>query len=125
MKIQETKRCERKLKEILENFKPLYEVIAQDTNGNAEGLVVLQNLAEEIFEEWVSLPKILSRKFQHIGSRMWVLVTGVYKPNIPGEKGAFHHNLTKMRNLYPDDLWVIGGDFNMMSPSLAEKKGEM
>lgn len=30
--------------------------------------------------------------------------------------------MENMRNLYPEDLWVVGGDFNMIT-SPAEKKG--
>lgn len=62
--------------------------------------MILWNPGEIVFDEWISLPKILSGIFQHIGSREWVFLTGIYEPHIPGEKGAFLQNLTKLRNLH-------------------------
>lgn len=62
------------------------------------------NLAEVTFEDWVSLSRILSGKFRHVGSREWVLLAGVYGPHILGEKGVFLQNLIKLREAYMEDL---------------------
>lgn len=53
-----------------------------------------------------------------------MLLTGVYGPHIPGERRDFLQKLANMRNLYLENLWVVGGDFNMII-SLDEKKGGM
>jgi len=60
---QETKINERKLKEIMEDFKSEYQVMAQDANGIGGGLAILRNLIEVLFEDWVSIPRILIGKF--------------------------------------------------------------
>ena len=41
MLIQETKIREHKLKEVMSNFKPHYEIISQDTVGSAGGVAML------------------------------------------------------------------------------------
>jgi len=53
-----------------------------------------------------------------------VVLIGVYSPHILGERRVFLQNLVKMRSLYPEDLWVVGGHFNMIT-SLAKKRGGM
>lgn len=53
-----------------------------------------------------------------------MILTRLYGPHIPGERGTFLQNLVNMRNLYPEDLWIVGRNFNVIT-SLAEKKGGM
>jgi len=48
------------------------------------------------------------------------LLSIVYGPHIPGEKVAFLHNIGKLKNICLDELWIIGGDFNLIS--LVEEK---
>ena len=98
--------------------------MAQDANGSTRGLVILWNLEEVWFEDWVSIPRILSGRFRVIKSKDWVLLTGVYGPHILEERRVFLQNLAKLRSIYPDDLWMVGGDFNIIT-SLAEKRGGM
>lgn len=59
MILQETKIVEGKLKEILQNFNPTYEVMAQDARGSVRGLAILWNPTEVNFKDWVSVPRIL------------------------------------------------------------------
>ena len=51
MIVHETKISEEKLKDIMENFKPKYQVMAQDANGSARGLAILWNPTEVLFED--------------------------------------------------------------------------
>jgi len=60
MLIQETKMDQQQLQEIVKKMRPIYEVMAQDANGTAGGLAILWNPEEVIFENWISLPRILS-----------------------------------------------------------------
>lgn len=43
--------------------------MAQDANGSIGGLMIIWNPREVCIEDWVSLPKILSSKFQIIRSK--------------------------------------------------------
>lgn len=113
---------ENKLKDIMENFKAEYQVMAQDANGSVGGLAILWNLTEVLFEDWVSIPQILTGKFRNLGSNVWALLLGVYGPHLLGESGAFLEMLSNLRNLYLDELCMVGGDFNMIT-TLGEKKG--
>lgn len=121
MVIQETKIEEIEINDIINTFKPHYEVVAQNVRGSTSILAILWNPMKIVFEDSVSRPKILSGRFRHTGSRDWALLTRVYGPHIPGEKGVFLQNLENRRRDYRDDLWIVGGDFNMIT-SLEEKK---
>jgi len=46
----------------------------------------------------------------------------VYGPHLSGEGAAFLYSLQALSNIYPDELWIVVGDFNMLT-SLGEKKG--
>lgn len=124
MVAQETKISEWKLKVILENFKPKFQVMGQDVCGSAGGLAIIWNPENVFIKYWVILLRILSGKVQKIGSKEWVLLTSVYGPHILGERRDFLKKLANMRNIYPKDLWIARGDFNMIT-NLAEKKGGM
>lgn len=89
MLIQETKIREHKLKEVISNFKPHYEIIGQDVVGSVGGVAILWNLEEVQFEDWISIPQILSRRFRNIGSQEWILLSNVYGPNILSERRNF------------------------------------
>lgn len=67
---QETKIAETKLEEILKSYKPHYEVVAQDVRGSARGLTILLNLAKIIFDDWVSLPRILIGEIHHMAQEI-------------------------------------------------------
>ena len=77
------------LKDIMKNHKPQYQIIGQDTNASTGGLAIIWNPGEIWFEERVSIPWILSRRFRVNGSNDWVLLTRVYGPHIPIEVRAF------------------------------------
>lgn len=51
MLIQETKVKESKLREIMNNFKPHYEIIRQDASGSAGGVAIMWNPEEVQFED--------------------------------------------------------------------------
>lgn len=68
MIVQETKIGEQKLKDIMRKFKTHYEIIGKDAIGSVGGLEILWNPEEIQFENWVSVPRILSGKFRNIGS---------------------------------------------------------
>ena len=46
----------------------------------------------------------------------------MYGPHLSGEGAAFLYSLQALSNIYPDELWIVVGDFNMLT-SLGEKKG--
>eukprot|EP00253_Pinus_taeda_P033710 PITA_33710 len=96
--------------------------MAQDANGTAGGLAILWNPEEVIFENWISLPRILSRLFRLIGMEERILISGVYSPHLPRDRKEFLNNVQKIRRIMPGNLWIIGGDFNLIR-ELGEKKG--
>lgn len=122
MIIQETKMDWLQLVEILKKMKLGYEVMALDAATTAGGLAILWNPEEIIFENWFSLPRILSGLFRLVGKGERILITGVYGPHIHRERQEFLKNIQTMRRLVSEPLWIIGGDFNMIR-DLGEKKG--
>ena len=98
-----------------------YEVMAQDADGTAGGLVIIWNPEEVLFENLISFPRILSGMFRLIGSEERILISGVYGPHIPRERKKFRQNMQAIRRILPGTLWIIGGDFKMIT-SLSEKE---
>ena len=51
-----------------------------------------------------------------------ILISGVYGPHLPRERKDFLKNMQVIRPIIPGNLWIIGGDFNLIH-DLGEKKG--
>eukprot|EP00253_Pinus_taeda_P003052 PITA_03052 len=96
--------------------------MGQDAIGTPGGLAIMWNPEELIFENWISLPRILAGSCRVIGSAEKVLITGVYGPHIAGERERFVKNVKEARGLYPEMSWIIGGDFNLIR-TMDEKRG--
>eukprot|EP00253_Pinus_taeda_P010222 PITA_10222 len=96
--------------------------MGHDAIGFAGGIAILCNPNDIIFENWTSMPRILTRLGRIAGTKEKVLILGVYGPHTPGDRGNFLKNLQTAWKLYPDNDWIIGGDFNIII-SLKEKKG--
>jgi len=90
--------------------------------GTTGGLAILWNPEEVLFENWISLPRILSSLFRVVGSSNWILITGVYGPHIPRERKNFLKDLQTTRRIFPGIPWILGGDFNMIR-TMEEKRG--
>lgn len=103
-------------------MRPEYEVMAQDAVGSAGGLAIIWNPEEVIFENWISLPRILTGMFRLTGMEEIILISGVYGPHLPREQKDFLKNMQVIRPIIPGNLWIIGGDFNLIH-DLGEKKG--
>eukprot|EP00253_Pinus_taeda_P035212 PITA_35212 len=122
MLIQETKMNQQQIQDILKKSKSKFEVMAQDTEGTAGGLAILWNPKEVIFENWISLSRILSGVCRIAGTRERVLISGVYGPHLPRGRKEFMRNIQAIRKIIPDDLWIVGGDFNLIR-DLGGKRG--
>ena len=51
-----------------------------------------------------------------------MLVSAVYGPHIPVERGSFLLQLQQLGNMHTEKLWLIASDFNMTT-SKEEKRG--
>jgi len=122
MIVQETKISTERMKEIMSRGNTRYEIMGQDATSSAGGLAIIWNPEEIQFENWISLPRILSGTFKVIGSSECTVLTRVYGPHTPTERKGFLQNLKAMRRLIPEKPWIIGGDFNMIT-TLEEKRG--
>jgi len=107
---------------IIKNGRVQYEVMGQDANGSAGGLAILWNTDEVVFENWISLPRILTGTGRIIRTVERILISGVYGPHVPGEREKFLRNVQVSRRIYPKLPWIVGEDFNMIK-SMEEKKG--
>eukprot|EP00253_Pinus_taeda_P004844 PITA_04844 len=119
---EETKMDQQQLQEIMKRMRLEYEVMAQDAVGSAGGLAIIWNPEEVIFENWISLPRILTGFFRLTGVEERILISGVYGPHLPKDWKDFLKNVQVIRRIIPGNLWIIGGDFNLIR-DLGEKKG--
>eukprot|EP00253_Pinus_taeda_P001856 PITA_01856 len=122
MIVQETKISTVKMREILNRNRSRYEMMGQDAIGSAGGLIIIWNLEEIQFSNWMSFPRILSGTTSIVGTTEEVIITGVYGPRIQSEKENFLQNLKALRCLIPGKQWIVGGDFNLIKTS-GEKRG--
>jgi len=122
MLIQETKMSQQQIQEILDKSKTNFKVMAQDAEGSAGGLAVLWNSEEVTFENWISLPRILSGVCRIVGTKERFLISRVYGPHLPRGRKEFMRNIQAVRKLIPEDLWIVGRDFNLIR-DLGEKRG--
>jgi len=74
MIIQETKMRHHQMEEFIAKTKLNYEVMTQDAKGAAGGWAILLNPEEIIFENWVSMPRILTGRFRVIGAEERILL---------------------------------------------------
>lgn len=100
----------------------MYEVMALNVQGSVGGVAILLNPSKIFFDQWMSMPDIISGRFWHIGTRYWAIISTAYGPNIPGEKWAFLQMIRMLKKFFHEELWIVGGDFNIIL-SLEEKKG--
>lgn len=110
------------LEGIIDKNKLQYEVMGQDAIGSAGGIAIFWNPNEIFFEEWVSMPRILTGVGRIVGMKERVIISWVYGPRIPGERKNFIKNMKEIRRIYPDIEWIVGSDFNLIQ-CLEEKKG--
>ena len=122
MIIQETKMKQQQIQAILDKSKSKFEVMAQDAEGSAGGLAILWNPEEVTFENWISLPRILSGVCRIVGTKERIFISGVYGPHLPRDRGNFLKNIQVVSKLISEDVWIIGGDFNLIR-GLGEKRG--
>eukprot|EP00253_Pinus_taeda_P021277 PITA_21277 len=124
MLIQETKISGQKMEEILNKIKPRYEQVTIDGKGSAGGIVVIRNPTEVISEWWIGMPRILTGRFRHIGESEWVAVSAVYGPHTQVDRGLFLSHLEKLKNFHQEQIWIIIGDFNLITSREEKKCGE-
>jgi len=51
-----------------------------------------------------------------------IIISGVYGPHSPRDRKDFLNNVQIVRKVMPGNLWIIGGDFNLIR-KLGEKRG--
>lgn len=80
--LQETKTSMQSIEQIIKKNKIQYEVMGQDVVRSAGGIAILWNPNEIVFENWLSLPRILTGTGRILGTKERVLITGVYGPHV-------------------------------------------
>ena len=122
MLLQETKISGQNIGEILNKIKPTYEQVTIDAKGSVGGIAVIWNPTEFITNWWIVMPRILTGKLRLIGRSEWFLVSAVYKPHAPVDRGLFLSHMQKLGNMHQEQMWIMAADFNMTT-SKEEKKG--
>ena len=89
MLLQEIKITGGEMEEILTKIKPTYECMTIDAKGSTGGIEILWNPAEVTVDYWIGMKRILTGRFRLIGHKEWFLVSIVYGPHIPMERGSF------------------------------------
>jgi hypothetical protein len=65
----------------------------------------------------------IKASFRLIGSNKLSYITSVYGPTRPGDKGAFLQHLEWISNHIISQIWILGGDLNMIAGPEKKKGG--
>lgn len=120
--LQETK-CEGSiLKDRLNRIWTGCESVTVDAKGASGGLAIIWDPAKVSLNNFLATPFSISTSFFHLDYGVAGILTNVYGPNHPREKGIFLDSLEYLAGWADHRHWVLGGDFNLIT-SLQEKKG--
>jgi exonuclease III len=75
-----------------------------------------------LLENFITTKWSITIDYRLIGSNKPGHLTNVYSPANPRDKKAFLRNLEYLSNLTRHNIWIFGGDYNLIR-SLEEKKG--
>ena len=93
-----------------------------DARGSVGGIAILWNPTEITVDYWIGMKRILMGQFHVIGNKEWFLISAVYDPHILVEKENFLQRIKTLSQLHEEKLWLLVGDFNLIT-TLEEEKG--
>ena len=120
--LQETKCSSEEIDILGKRFWKGARVAMTNAIGAARGLGVLQNPNQVSVTNVYATRYMISAQFQVLGTSVRGVMTNVYGPFQPNHKATFLDEIRSIQEWVGTDLWVIGGDFNIIR-SLEEKKG--
>ena len=120
--LQETKCLADQIHELRGKVWARWESMGIDARGFSRGLSILWDPYWVHLSGFKGTHNSLTTNFRVVGFPIYGIVTNVYGPQKVGDKRGFLGYLISLREIFPNDHWGVGGDFNLIN-SLEEKKG--
>ena len=86
------------------------------------GLSILYDPSQVTLTRFQGMHNSLTANFKVVGFPIFGIVTNVYGPQKDVDRRSFLSSLKHLRESLPNEKWVVGGDFNLIT-SLEEEKG--
>jgi exonuclease III len=93
------------------------------TKGASGGISTLWDPKIIDMEDISSIPKLLTLKFKSRGSEEEDYITNTYGPNMPNLKRNFLDEITLLGASLNNQVWILGGDFNIITNPLEKLEG--
>eukprot|EP00253_Pinus_taeda_P021628 PITA_21628 len=120
--LQETKCNSSTLGSILSKAWPGCNSVAVDASGASGGLAIAWNTRELTLSDFHASHHFIQATFHILGTNIHGHLSNVYFPQEAGNKSDLLNTIGALNNNKMHPLWIIGGDFNMIT-SLEEKMG--
>jgi len=120
--MQETKCNNSTLDSILSKAWPGCQTVIVDASGASGGLAIAWNTQKISLTNFHASHHLIQATFHIIGTNILGHLTNVYFPQDPVQKSALLKTLETLNSTRSHPLWIIRGDFNMIT-KWEEKKG--
>eukprot|EP00253_Pinus_taeda_P028735 PITA_28735 len=119
---QETKCNSSKLERILTKAWPRCRSVAVDASGASGGLAIAWNSQTVSLSDFHASHHLIQATFHILGTNVHGNLSNVYFPQESGSKSALLNTIESLNRTRQYPLWIIGGDFNMIT-RIEEKTG--
>jgi len=120
--LQETKCNNTTLRSILSKAWPGCQSVVVDASGASGGLAIAWNTQVLTLSDFHASHHLIQATFHILGTNIHGNLSNVYFPQDAGHKIALLNTIEALNNNRLHPLWIIGGDFNMIT-KLEEKLG--
>eukprot|EP00253_Pinus_taeda_P002560 PITA_02560 len=120
--LQETKCNSTTLERILAKAWPRCRSVAIDASGASGGLAIAWNSQAVSLSDFHASHHLIQASFHLLGTNVHGNLSNVYFPQESGSKCALLNTIELLNRTRYYPLWIIGGDFNMIT-RLEEKTG--
>lgn len=119
---QETKCNSTSLDRFLAKAWPGCRSVAVDATGASGGLAIAWNSQAVTLSDFHASHHLIQATFHILGTNVHGNLSNVYFPQDPGNKNALLNNIEVLNRNRQHPLWIVGGDFNMIT-KIEEKSG--
>lgn len=120
--LQETKCNNSAIANILSKAWPGCHSVAVDATGALGGLTIAWSTQVIEFKDIHATHHMIQATFHIVGTNVYGHLTNVYFPQIANRKIAALNTIEELNSNRVHPLWIVGGDYNMIT-KMEEKKG--
>ena len=113
--LEETKCLANQIQELRGKIWARCEIMGIDSRGFFGGLFILWDPSQVTLTGFQGTRNSITSNFKVVGFPISRMVTNVYRAQKEWDKCGFLSSLRSLRESFPNDHWVVGGDFNVIT----------